>query len=157
MGHTSVACPSFETRPAAAPQDEVGLDRLSLAIETLQAILAGGTMEAGVRAGRSQSPTLGDVEFEPDRPMVGRPEGKRGGGAAGEAVHQAAVEAERHDVAGEMRRLAWADITEARQQDRPHHVVVADDRRGLAAQRSGDARELAAVQELAVREMDVGE
>ena len=39
----------------------------------------------------------------------------------------------------------------------PHHIEVADDRRRLAAQRGGDARELAAVQELAVREMDVGE
>src|SRR3979411_1816972 len=90
MGHTSVACPSFETRPAAVPQAEVGFDRLSPAIETPRAILAGGAMEAGMRAGRSQPPTLGDVEFEPDRPMVGRPEGKRGGGAAGEDVRQGA-------------------------------------------------------------------
>ena len=36
-------------------------------------------------------------------------------------------------------------------------VVIADDRRRLAVQRRGDAQQLAAVQELAVRQMDVGE
>lgn len=71
-------------------------------------------------------------------------------------MNQAAVEAERHDVAGEMRRLAWTDIGEARQQDRADDVEVADDRRRPAAQGGGYAGELAAIEELAVREMYVG-
>ena len=54
--------------------------------------------------------------------------------------------------------LARADVGEARQDEaRAHRVVVADDRRRLAAQRRGDARELAAVEQLAVRQMDIGE
>ena len=89
-------------------------------------------------------------QLQPDRPVVGWAEGQRIGRAAGEPVRQAAVEPERHDVAGIVRRLARADVVEARQDDRPHDIEVADDGRRLAAQRRGNARELAAVQELAV-------
>ncbi len=39
----------------------------------------------------------------------------------------------------------------------PDRIVVTDDGRRLAVQGGGDAQQLAAVQELAVREMDVGE
>ena len=45
-------------------------------------------------------PSLRRAQLEPDRPVVGRTEGQRAGDAAGEPVRQAAVEPERHDVAG---------------------------------------------------------
>src|SRR5262249_36755336 len=89
---------------------------------------------AGAPAAAFQLLIFGDAKLEADRPVVGRPESERIGSAAGQPMDKAAVEAKWHDIAGKVRRLAWPDVGEARQHDRPHHVEVADDRRGLATQ-----------------------
>ena len=89
--------------------------------------------------------------------MVRRTEVERVGGATGKIVRQASVESHRHDIARKVSGLARADIDEPGQQDGAHGIVVTDDRRGLAMQRGGDARELPAIEKLAVREMDIGE
>ena len=102
-------------------------------------------------------PRFGNLQVEHDRLVVGRSEVERAGEGAGEAVRQAAVEAKGHDVAAEMRHFARTDIGEAGNEARSDRIVVADDRRRLAVQRGCDAQQLAAVQELAVRQMDVGE
>src|SRR5580658_7882967 len=79
-------------------------------------------------------PRRGDLQVEHDGLVVRRAELERAGEGAGNAVGEATVETKGHDVAAEMRRLARADIGEARDQARADRVVVADDRRRLAAQ-----------------------
>src|SRR5262245_45019272 len=72
-------------------------------------------LRCGAQIASLQAPAVGEVELEPDRAMVRWAEGQRIGGTAGEPMHQAAVETERHDIAGKMRRLARAHIVEAGQ------------------------------------------
>jgi hypothetical protein len=97
----------------------------------------------------------GRIELNRDRAVVGRLARERPGSHAGEATHQAPVYPQRHHVAGDVRGLTRADVAEAGQQGRADQVVVAQ-HGGAERENLGDAPELAAIQHLAVREVDVG-
>ena len=99
---------------------------------------------------------VSDLQVEHDRLVVGWSEVERAGKRAAKPVRKAAVETKGHDVAAEMRHLTRTYIGEAGDETGSDCIVVADDRRWLALQRRGDTQELAAIQQLAVREMDVG-
>jgi len=81
---------------------------------------------------------------------------QRGGGFAMQAAGEAAVQAQRQDFGAAMRRLARADIGKTLQQAGAHQVEVAQDG-GMGGQVLGDMAQLAAVQQLAMAEMDVGD
>ena len=94
------------------------------------------------------------TEADYDRPMVRRLPQEGSGFQAGDAADQASVDPQRDHVARDVRRFTGSDITKARKQGRPDQVIIAD-HGGPIWQHSGDPSELPAVQDLAVREMDV--
>ena len=76
-------------------------------------------------------------------------------GAADEASDEAAVEAERENVGGVMGVFAGPHVAETWQQRGADQIVIAEDG-GAVGQGGGDAAELAAVEDLAVGEVDIG-
>lgn len=76
--------------------------------------------------------------------------------AAEKAADEAAVNPERPYVGCAVGVFARADVTEARQEGGTNEVVVAENR-GADGQGAGDAAKLAAIEQLAVRQMDVGD
>ncbi|OAH30870.1 hypothetical protein AX289_15875 [Methylorubrum populi] len=88
--------------------------------------------------------------------VIGQPAGQDHALVADEAAHEAAVEPQRQHVDHGVGRTARADIAKARQQGRADDVVVAE-HRGADRQMALDAPELAPVQHLPVREVDVGD
>ncbi len=93
-------------------------------------------------------------EADDDRPMVRRLPQQGSGPQAGDASDQASVDPQRDHVARDMGGFTRSDIAEARKQGRPDQVIIAD-YGGPIWQHSGDPSELPAVEDLAVREMDV--
>ncbi len=79
-----------------------------------------------------------------------------GGGLAGQAAGVAAIQTERDHVRAEMGGFAGAEIGEAGQQSGADEVVVTKDG-GAGREVLGDVAQLAAVQQLAVGEVDVGD
>ena len=76
-------------------------------------------------------------------------------GMTGQPAGDAAVQPQRHDIAGAVGALARPDVGKALQPHRTHGVEVTDDGGG-ALQLLDDVTQLEAVQELAMAEMHIG-
>ena len=95
-------------------------------------------------------------EMDDDRPVIGRSAGQHVVRVADEAAGETPVEPQRQNVHHRVGRPAGTDVAEARDQRRTDDVVVAE-HGGARRQLRDDAAELAAVQHLPVRQMDVGD
>ncbi|KQO44776.1 hypothetical protein ASF08_07020 [Methylobacterium sp. Leaf85] len=88
--------------------------------------------------------------------MVGGAARQHRAAEAGEPAHEAAVDAQGHEIDHGMGRDAWPGIAEPRQQGGAHEVVVAD-HRGARRQALLDPPQLPPVEYLPMGEMDVGD
>lgn len=104
----------------------------------------------------SREAHFGGAEADHDGAVVGSAAVQGVDCTADEAADQAAVEAKRENVGGVVGVFAGADVPETGQQRWADEVVIAKDC-GAVRQGGGDAAKLAAVEDLAVGEMDVGD
>lgn len=96
------------------------------------------------------------VKADHDRTMVGCLPQKSSGFQARHAPNQAPVDPQRNHVAGDVGMFAWAGVMEAGQQCRSDQIVIAD-HRGPVWQELGDPPKLPAVENLAMRQMHIGD
>ena len=88
--------------------------------------------------------------------MVGRPLVQHFRCRTHDAARDAAVQPQRHDLAGAVRTLARADIGEAVETHRPHRVEISDDG-GRPFHLLHDVAQLIAVEELTMAQVHIGD